>query len=369
MAKFSKSSLLIIIFAAAVVLAAVAGGLLWWNFRAGRTTAPLPAVQLIASGLEVPWALDFLPDGSIILTERPGRIRIVDAEEGLLPDPLLTIAEVAPRGEGGLLGIATHPDFARNGFIYVYYTYQQDGGLRNKVVRYTMQGSELLQPTTIVADIPGASIHNGGRVSFGPDGLLYITTGDASNAELAQDLDSLAGKILRLNPDGSIPADNPFPGSPVYSYGHRNPQGLAWDDAGRLWAVEHGSSATDELNLIEPGRNYGWPTIRGDESRPGMQSPVMQSGPVTWAPSGLAFLEGSLWFGGLRSQSLFEVRMAGGTMTLRQHLERQYGRLRAAVAGPDGYLYVTTSNRDGRGLPVAEDDQVLKIDLSQLAQP
>ena len=366
MAKFWRSKLLITIIAALITLVVVFSGLIWWNFKANRATGPVPAITAIAVNLEVPWALDFLPDGNIIFTERPGRIGMIDTVKGLLAAPLLTIVEVAHRGEGGLLGIVAHPDFELNGFIYVYYTYENNRELRNKVVRYRRQDSKLVEATDIIADIPGASIHNGGQIQFGPDRLLYITTGDASNSDLAQDIKSLAGKILRLNPDGSIPPDNPFPDSAVYSYGHRNPQGLAWDDTGRLWATEHGSSAMDELNLIEPGGNYGWPIIRGDESAPALQSPVRHSGSETWAPSGLSFYNGSLWFGGLRSQSLFEVTLGDGAAAPYRHLERQWGRLRAVATGTDGYLYVTTSNRDGRGLPLTEDDRILKIDLSRL---
>ena len=369
MAKFWRSKLHISVIVTLVVLVVVFSGFTWWNFRAKRATEPSPAITTVAASLEIPWALEFLPDGSIIFTERPGRIRIVDTEKGLLPDSLLTIAEVANRGEGGLLGIALHPGFDTNRFVYVYYTFEKNGELKNKVIRYKMQDRTLTQPTEIIGNIPGASIHNGGRIKFGPDGLLYVTTGDASNPDLAQDIGSLAGKILRLNPDGSIPSDNPFRGSAVYSLGHRNPQGLAWDDAGRLWSTEHGSSGTDELNLIEPSENYGWPIIRGDEAASGLQSPVMHSGSGTWAPSGIAFLNNSLFFGGLRSQTLLEVRINDGAVSLHRRMERQFGRLRAVAVGPGGYLYVTTSNRDGRGLPLAKDDRILKIDLSQFEQP
>ena len=235
------------------------------------TTPPVdsPLAVSIAQRLEVPWSLDFLPDGSMIFTERPGRIRLFDARQGLVTQPLLTITDVAAVGEGGLLGIAVHPDFSANHFIYVYYTYRTSDGLANQVVRFRLEGRSLLDRKVIISSIPGASIHDGGRLKFGPDKLLYITAGDASVADRAQDLNSLSGKILRLRDDGSIPPNNPFsgslaPGPWVYSFGHRNPEGLAWDNQGRLWATEHGSSATDELNLIEPGKNYGWPVIRGD---------------------------------------------------------------------------------------------------------
>jgi len=262
-----------LLLAVVIVFVVLLIGLTWWNFFANRqdgipqvppppeneSIEDAPLAASVAKKLDIPWALDFLPDGSIIFTERAGRIRLIDIREGLLPDPLLTIDEVEHTGEGGLLGIAVHPDFTQNQFIYVYYTYRDGAGLANKVVRFRMQDRDLLDEKLVIDGIPGASIHDGGRIKFGPDRLLYITTGDAAVSDSAQDKNSLAGKILRLNDEGIVPENNPFPGSPVYSFGHRNPQGLAWDDKGRLWATEHGSQAYDELNLIEPGKNYGWP--------------------------------------------------------------------------------------------------------------
>ncbi len=321
----------------------------------------VPLALNVAINLDVPWALDFLPDGSMIFTERAGRIRLIDAERALVPAPLLTLDDVAVVGEGGLLGLAVHPRFVVNGFLYVYYTYRQGNGVANRVVRFRKQGAELTDRKTIIEGIPGGVIHDGGRLKFGFDGMLYVTTGDSGVGNLAQDRDSLAGKILRLKDDGTIPVDNPFAGSPVYSYGHRNPQGLAWDSQGRLWEAEHGQSATDELNLIEPGKNYGWPVIRGDEKAPGMESPVVHSGATTWAPSGLAFFDGSLFFCGLRGQSLFEVRLGGQPVTVLGHLRNQFGRLRDVVAGPDGLIYVLTNNRDGRGTLGAGDDRIIRI--------
>jgi glucose/arabinose dehydrogenase len=387
-----KTYFVIIIIAIVVVALA---GLIRWNSRANRlvdlpsiplASAPpaetqvledkppvqdqasedVPLAVSLAQKLEIPWALDFLPDGSIVFTERVGRVRFIDTQEGLLPDHLLTVEETAHRGEGGLMGIAVHPDFASNRFIYLYYTYQGDENLANRVVRFSKEGKALLDEKIILDDIPAASNHNGGRIKFGPDGMLYITTGDASLADSAQDKNSLAGKILRLKDDGAIPPDNPFPGSPIYSFGHRNPQGLAWDTQGKLWAMEHGSRATDELNLIKPGNNYGWPVIRGDEEETGLESPVIHSGRKTWAPSGLTFFDGSLFFAGLRGQSLYQAVIENEGVTVQQYLDRNFGRLRDVALGPDNMLYILTSNRDGRGLPVAEDDQILRINPENL---
>lgn len=378
--KFSNKKLLTV---AVIVFVFLIIGIAWWGFLADRpgvsplieplipatsenkSTGDGPLATSVAKNLDTPWALGFLPDGSIIFTERAGRIRLIDAREGLLPDSLLTIDEVSQTDEGGLLGIAVHPDFTRNPFIYVYYTYRNGTGLANKVVRFRMQDSNLLDKNLIIDSIPGASLHDGGRIKFGPDGFLYITTGDATNPNSAHDKNSLAGKILRLKNDGTIPDNNPFPGSPVFSFGHRNPQGLAWDDKGRLWATEHGSQANDELNLIEPGKNYGWPNIRGDEKVEGLVGPVLHSGTDTWAPSGIAYLEGSLFFAGLRGQSLFEV-IVGEKPTLHRHLNRDFGRLRDVVAGPDNYLYILTNNRDGRGTPTEDDDQIIRINPKKL---
>ncbi len=375
------------IIATLTIILLITAGLIWWNFRAERLTdlppvpappAPpaaeppvkngvspdIPLASVVANKLEIPWALDFLPDGSLVFTERPGRVRFIDTREGLLAEPLLVIGEVARSGEGGLLGIAVHPDYAKNQFIYVYYTYREGRNLANRVVRFRKQGKTLVDKSVIIDNIPGANIHNGGRIKFGPDGLLYITTGDASTRNLAQDKNSLAGKILRLTGDGAVPASNPFPGSPVYSFGHRNPQGLAWDDRGRLWVTEHGSSATDEVNLIRPGKNYGWPIIRGDEQSSGLESPVIHSGGETWAPSGVAFFNGSLFFAGLRGQTLYQLVIE--PVTLQRHLSKNFGRLRDVVAGPDNFLYLLTSNRDGRGVPTGDDDQVIRINPGKL---
>jgi len=324
-------------------------------------------VTVIARNLDVPWALAFLPDGSIIFTERPGKVRLIDAQGGLLPDPLALIDGAVARGESGLLGIALHPDFTRNHLVYLYYTYEASSGAENRVVSYVLEDNTLSGEKVIIQGIPAGSVHDGGRIKFGPDGCLYVTCGDAGNAGNAQDLGSLAGKILRLNDDGSIPADNPFPGSPVYSYGHRNPQGLAWDEQGRLWETEHGNSAHDEVNLIEPGHNYGWPIIQGDQTANGMEKPVINSGGDTWAPSGAAVRGNTFFYAGLRGESLFSLSLDGPDISnLQTYFRGEYGRLRDVVAAPDGFLYVFTCNTDGRGSPRANDDKLLKIDPEML---
>lgn len=315
-------------------------------------------IKIIAENLEIPWEIAFShPNGEILITERPGNLVLVNGREKI------PVGGVAHEGEGGLLGLALHPDFLNNRWIYVYFTTRQGDTLTNRVERYKFEGNKISDRTVIIQAIPGASNHNGGRIKFGPDGYLYITTGDAQNSQSAQDINSLNGKILRLKDDGSIPTDNPF-GNAVYSYGHRNPQGLAWDDSGRLWATEHGrsgiQSGLDELNLIEKGKNYGWPVIEGDEKREGIVSPVIQSGPTTtWAPSGAVFYSGSIFFGGLRGEALFEYNIAD--KSLKKHFEGKYGRIRTVVLGPDNFLYIATSNRDGRGDVQTGDDKLIKI--------
>ena len=358
------------VFGVAVALAGVLYGLsLVGQFGVAPTAEPDGASQgraatVLARGLEIPWSLIFLPGGDILITERPGRIRLYDAAAGLHDEPLLVVSDVAHTGEGGLLGIAVHPAFPAQPYVYVYHTYQAAQGLANRVVRYTFTDGALVGGQVIIDAIPGANIHNGGRLRFGPDGFLYISTGDAAVPDLSQQVDSLAGKILRLADDGAIPADNPFAGSPIFSLGHRNPQGMAWDDGGRLWVTEHGQSATDEVNLIWPGANYGWPIIRGDDAVPGLESPFLHSGRDTWAPSGIAYVDGRLFFAGLRGASLFELTVSSGV--LGRHLQGQFGRLREVAVGPDGYLYILSSNRDGRGIPSADDDRLICVDINLL---
>ena len=321
----------------------------------------------------------FAQDGRLFFTERPGRIRVI-MDGALRPEPVadLTVASV---GEGGLLGLALDPDFAKNGHLFVMYTYASAGGARNRISRLTFRDGLAGDEQILVSDIPGALNHDGGRMLFGPDGKLYVPTGDARDVALPQRLDSLAGKILRMNVDGSVPGDNPFPGSLVYSYGHRNPQGLAWQpDTGTLWSTEHGPSGEfglccrDELNRIRAGANYGWPNVTGKASDSRYVDPVVHSGNRdTWAPASAAFYEGvplapwngSLFYGALRGQHLGRVSLGGQSLDEVIELERLYegvyGRIRDVLAGPDGYLYFTTSNRDGRARPGPDDDRILRI--------
>ena len=320
-----------------------------------------PRVDVVLTGLEIPWALAFAPDGRLFITERPGRIRVATGGR-LAAEPVAQLA-VTHVGEAGLMGLALDPDFAHTGHLYVCYTARRQGPSVNRVSRLTLHGAQAREERVLLDDIPAANVHDGCRLKFGPDRKLYVTTGDAARPQDSQNPRVLSGKILRMNADGSVPGDNPFHGSPVWSVGHRNPQGIAWDGAGRLWASEHGQTATDELNLILPGRNYGWPDIRGSETRPGLVTPALHSGTDTWAPSGMAFLGDSLYVAGLVGYRLLRVTLAAdGTVAGSTNLlVRAYGRLRDVVAGPDGALYVSTSNRDGRGAPVSEDDRVLRV--------
>jgi glucose/arabinose dehydrogenase len=335
-------------------------------------------IETLIRGLDTPWAVDFAPDGRIFITERLGRIRVVEGGR-LLPEPWMTL-EVQAVGEAGLMGLALDPQFAQNRVVYVAYTYRTPNGrLQNRLVRLRedQKSGKGNLDKVLIDNVAGANNHDGGRVKFGPDGKIYWTTGDAQTTRFAQDLRSLNGKILRLNADGTVPADNPFANSYVYSYGHRNPQGLAWQSkTQRLYSTEHGPSGfqgccRDELNYIEPGKNYGWPEIRGDETREGMVSPIINAGTSeTWAPAGATFVSrgpwaGSLLFTGLRGQTLYRVVLDPNDPRKADKFERllyrQFGRLRDIVEGSDGNLYLLTSNRDGRGSPKDDDDRVIRL--------
>ncbi len=364
----AKRTLIIIIIAAA----AIAIGVRIWPSEKGEVSPVQRSVQgssesqigMIASGLDTPWEIAVLPDGDILATERPGRLKVIGKKA-----VTIDVLGVTEKGEGGLLGLALHPGFAANKYIYLYFTTEIEGHLLNRVVRYSFDGKTLSDLKIIVDNIPADQNHNGGRIAFGPDEYLYITTGDAGEENSAQDTKVLSGKILRVNDDGSIPAENPF-GNAVYSYGHRNPQGLAWDSDGGLWATEHGRSGVqsgyDELNYITKGGNYGWPSIEGDAVKTNMKKGAINSGAKdTWAPSGLAYKEGKLYFAGLRGQALYEVPIIspGVVGKLTAHFKGEYGRLRAVVLDSEGKLLISTSNNDGRGAPKAEDDRIIKISL------
>jgi len=327
-------------------------------------------VVTVAENLEIPWEIVFAPDGRIFFTERVGNLRVIENGQ-LNPEPvaILDVGTV----EGGLLGLVLDPNFEQNHFLYLYYTYFEFPFTYNKVVRFTEKDNSLLDEFILVDKIPGAAIHDGGRLKFGPDEKLYITTGDAGNSNAAQDLNSLSGKILRINPDGTIPSDNPFADSMIFSYGHRNPQGLDWDPVtGKLVVTEHGSSAHDEINVVEAGKNYGWPKVVGGEHDPQYIDPILQTGEDTWAPSGATFYDSENipeW-----TNKYFVATLRGGHLRMLDlNLEENqvissealfsntYGRLRDASIGPDGNLYLLTSNRDGRGAPAENDDRILKI--------
>lgn len=329
-------------------------------------------VQTLLTNLQVPWSLAFLPDGRMLFTERVGRVRVVQ-NGTLLAQPALTLTDVRAVGEGGALGITIHPNFAQNRFVYLAYTATRGDGVPvNRIARYRESNGTLTSGVVILDNITAANSHNGSRLRFGPDGKLYITMGDAAAQDLAQTLSSLNGKILRLNDDGTTPADNPY-GSPVWTWGHRHPQGIDWNPAtGEMWATEHGARGNDEVNLIERGRNYGWPVIQGPQTRPDMVTPVLFFNPAV-APSGLSFytstripqFRGNIFFTALRGVHIHRVVLDIGNSTVPAAQERlfegRFGRIRDIVTGPDGALYFCTSNRDGRATPVDTDDRIARI--------
>ena len=326
-------------------------------------------VETVAENLDIPWSIVWDPDGTIFFTERNGNVRII--LDGIVSEKPILSLDVGGF-EGGLLGIALDPNYSENHYIYLFYTYNNFFSTENKVVRYVESNLTLSEDKVLIDKIPGGPNHDGGRIQFGPDGKLYITTGDAGNAGLAQDKNSVAGKILRINSDGSIPEDNPFSGSPIYSYGHRNPQGLDWDDSGNLVATEHGPRQHDEINVIVPGANYGWPDIIGSETMEGLVTPIMNTDNDTWAPSGAEFYDGNKipqWTGKffvatLRGNHLHMIDFDIEKNKVLSHQKLfvgDFGRLRDVATGPDGYLYFLTSNRDGRGSPEINDDRILRI--------
>ncbi|TFD63595.1 PQQ-dependent sugar dehydrogenase [Cryobacterium ruanii] len=343
--------------------------------ESATNAAPLAPVQpvgepvVIASGLEAPWSILRLPDGATLISERDTtRVR------ELLPDGSVreagTVAAAQPNGEGGLLGLAFLADETApggDGWIYAYFSTATD----NRIERMPLAGppgSHSLGPPALVLDsIPRAGNHNGGRIAFGPDGLLYATAGDAGNPANAQNLDVLGGKILRLTPTGAVPEDNPF-GTRVYSFGHRNPQGLAWDSRGQLWASEFGQNTWDELNRIVPGGNYGWPLVEGQAGDPAYIDPKRQWSTDQASPSGIAIVNDTIFMASLRGERLWSIPITAAagssTATPTEWFVNSFGRLRDVVSGPAGTLWFVTNNTDGRGSPAAGDDRLLQVTVT-----
>ena len=327
-------------------------------------------ISVLSTGLEVPWDLALTEDGRIFVTERPGKLKLVETNGNY--QTVATLANVASVGESGLTGLALHPDFKTNGFIYLYYTYRDSGNILNRVSRFTFRNNTLSAEQIILDALPGGSIHNGGRLRFGPDKKLWVLTGDAARPALAQDINSLAGKVLRLNDDGSVPADNPVEGSLVYSTGHRNPQGIDFHPLSEeILVSSHGETAYDEINLVKANGNYGWPDIKkcfSDDPR--FINPIFCTKEETLAPSGLAFMGNSIWrfrysliFAGLRGNILQRLGIVDGKVAEEEVIiKNTYGRLRGVIVDQKtGIIYVSTSNRDGRGQVQQGDDKILKI--------
>jgi glucose/arabinose dehydrogenase len=312
----------------------------------------LSAPETVATGLEVPWGLAFLPDGSALVAERDsGDVLRVRAGAGK-PQRVFTVPGVSAVGEGGLLGLAVAADHARTQWVYAYYTAADD----NRIVRFKLGGG---RPEVIFDGIDKAGIHNGGRIAFGPDKMLYVGTGDAGDGSASQDRDDSNGKILRLTPAGRPAPGNPEAGSPVWSLGHRNVQGLAWAADGTMYGIEFGQNRFDEVNKIEPGRNYGWPEVEGKGGDGDYVDPI-----VTWStdeasPSGAAISGDTLYVAGLRGQRLWTVPLDGGEP--QAEFSGRYGRLRTVAVAPDGALWLTTSNTDGRGDVQDGDDRILRF--------
>ncbi|MEV0144240.1 MULTISPECIES: PQQ-dependent sugar dehydrogenase [unclassified Nonomuraea] len=310
--------------------------------------------RTVARDLAVPWGMAFLPGGDALVTERDSARLVRVTPQGRVTE-VATVAGVEPDGEGGLMGVAVKGEQ-----VFLYYTAAED----NRIVRYRFAGGRLSEPKVIVRGIPKGAIHNGGRLAFGPDGFLYATTGETGDRDLAQRRDSLGGKILRMTTDGAPAPGNPF-GTLVYSLGHRNVQGLAWDPSGRLYASEFGQNTWDELNLIKPGANYGWPEVEGRGDEPRFTNPVLVWPTSDASPSGLAYAGGSLWMGALRGQRLWQVPLGADGSVARPvaRFTDRYGRLRGVAAAPGGGLWVSTSNKDGRGSPRRGDDRILSVPL------
>jgi glucose/arabinose dehydrogenase len=321
-------------------------------------------VESIGEGLEIPWEIAPLPEGGFLVTERPGRVVLLGSGE------IYTVEGVEHVGEGGLLGMEISPNFQEDAHVFLYYTYRSGNQIFNRLSRFTFAEDTLINEEYILNEIPGSRFHNGGRVKFGPDGKLYVTTGDAQNPNLSQNINSLAGKILRINSDGTIPEDNPFENNPVFAYGLRNPQGLSWHPVtGELFASDHGPNSQDEINRILPGMNYGWPIVSCSAGESQYEDPVVCYSDFTMAPSGIVFLpwdnidETPLYVAGLRGNMVMRVDLDDEGNFIRQEpIISEYGRIRTIVYHEDS-LYLATNNRDGRGVPNENDDVILRINI------
>ncbi|MFI6843763.1 PQQ-dependent sugar dehydrogenase [Kitasatospora sp. NPDC050467] len=332
------------------------------------STPPVAVRATVTDGLASPWGLVVLPDGDFLVSERDTAKILRIAAKGGGKTETGTVPGVVPGGEGGLLGLALSPGYATDHLVYAYVSTAED----NRIVRFPYDptrpaGQQLGDVSVLLTGIPRGHRHNGGRIAFGPDGLLYAGTGDSSNSALSQDKGSLGGKILRLAPDGTPAPGNPFPGSPVYSYGHRNVQGLTWDPQGRLWASEFGQDNWDELNLIRAGGNYGWPVVEGVGGRPEFTDPVAEWRTSEASPSGIAYAQGAVWMAALRGTRLWRVPLDGEHLASapQEFFDGAYGRLRTVVADRDGTLLVLTDNTDGSGEPKPGDDRLLRLAISR----
>lgn len=314
--------------------------------------------EIIIENLDTPWAIDFLPDGRMVFTERSGNVNLIDFEEK--EKDIIAKILVTEISESGLAGIAVDPDFDENNFVYLYYTYEGNDNIWNRVSRFVLEDKRLKDEKILLDNIPAARFHDGGRIKFGPDKKLYITTGDATVPSTSQNLNSLSGKILRMNKDTTIPADNPF-GNYIYSYGHRNPQGITWNE-NIMYAAEHGPTRKDEVNVIELGKNYGWPTTCDEPSN--FETPIRCYEEFTLAPGGIAYHKNTLYVAGLRGAQVRKLALGEDRKTVldEEELFSDIGRIREVVIHND-FLYIATSNKDGRGFPEINDDKILRVRL------
>ncbi len=349
------------------------------------TETPKFRVETVAANLEVVWSIVFAPDGRMFFTERPGRVRVIENGE-LRYAPFFTVPDIEPSGESGLMGMTLHPQFAANQFVYLAYAYRANGDQRVRVARYRETGETLIEAKTIIEAIPAARYHSGTRLKFGPDAKLYITTGDATKQSQAQKLDNLGGKTLRLNDDGTVPADNPFVGQKgarpeIWTFGHRNAQGMDFQpETGLMVQTEHGPSIIDgvslfkrtggdEVNIVEKGKNYGWAKISHQTRREGMETPIVEYSPAVAPASGMFYrgslfpaFKGNFFFGALKGEAIIRLVLEGRRVVSQERLvEKTYGRIRETAEAADGSIYFSTSNRDGRGDPAREDDRILRI--------